>query len=164
MALRCNDQFGKHVHKLVRLSVVALLCVLAFFVYKRVVSANKPSSVIVSLPCPDLTLGCGNDSIQVKTDHAPQVMRPFQVRVTNTTVSTLSDSIYVDFAMVGMSMGLNRYRLIQQADGSWQGDIILPVCVQGRSDWLMEVTASSAKEDTSAKQEIRYHLAFQATK
>jgi hypothetical protein len=159
MGLRCNDQFGKRVHKLVRLSVVALLCVVAFFVYKRVVSSNKPASAIVNLPCPDLTLGCGNASIQVKVDHAPQVMLPFNIRVTSTTVtSTITNSIYVDFAMAGMSMGLNRYRLIQQADGHWLGEIILPVCVQGRSDWLMEVTINSGKD------EKRYHLAFQATK
>lgn len=151
-------------HKLVRLSIVGLLCVLAFFVYKRVVSANKPTSAILALPCPDLTLGCGNASIQVKADHAPQVMRPFHLRVSNATANTLTNSIYVDFAMAGMSMGLNRYRLIQQADGSWQGEIILPVCVQGRSDWLMEVTVSSVKQDSSAKQELRYHLTFQATK
>lgn len=159
MGLRCSDQFGQHMPKLVKLSLLALLCILAIFVYKRVVSANRSAAAIVTLPCPDLTLGCGNASIQVKADHTPQVMRPFQVRVTNAAATnTLTNSIYADFAMAGMSMGLNRYRLIQQADGSWQGEIILPVCVQGRSDWLVEVTVSSDKE------EKRYHLAFQATK
>jgi hypothetical protein len=145
--------------KLVKLSLVALLCVLAIFVYKRLVSADKPASPIVTLPCPDLTLGCGNASIQVKSDHVPQVMRPFHIRVVSATAtSTLTNSIYVDFAMEGMSMGFNRYRLIQQADGGWHGEMILPFCVQGRSDWLMEVTVNSDMD------EKRYHLAFQAAK
>lgn len=135
---------------LAKFSIVALLCVGAALVYERW-PAQKSVSTAVDLPCSDLTTGCSVTGIQVKADRAPQVMRAFHLNVT-----TAASRVYVDFAMAGMSMGLNRYRLIQQADGGWQGEILLPACVQGRSDWLMEITANTATE------EKRYHLKFQA--
>lgn len=140
-------------YKFAKLSIVALLCIGAVFAYQRWFHTQKSVSAVVDLPCADLTMGCGIAGMQIKADHAPHVMRAFHLNVAAT-----ADSVYVDFAMAGMSMGLNRYRLIQQTDGGWQGEIILPVCVQGRSDWLMEITANTATE------EKRYHLAFNATK
>ncbi|HYG14046.1 MAG TPA: hypothetical protein VD885_07875, partial [Methylophilaceae bacterium] len=60
------------------------------------------------------------------------------------------------FAMQGMEMGLNRYRLLRQPDGKWAAEVTLPVCVQGRSDWLMELEVI---EPDGAH---RYQLAFRA--
>lgn len=45
------------------------------------------------------------------------------------------DNVTVDFAMRGMDMGLNRYRLAPVDEAVWSGEAILPVCVTGRSDW-----------------------------
>ena len=46
----------------------------------------------------------------------------------------------VEFAMAGMDMGSARFPLRQVGDGRWQADIMLPVCVTGRQDWLMLLT------------------------
>lgn len=154
MASQCSARSGMRLHKLAKLSLAAILCIVVLVGYQSWQSGKMLASEIIELPCNELAFGCGNASLQIKSDHTPQVMKPFNLHVN----SSPANSVYVDFAMAGMSMGLNRYRLIQQADGQWHGDIILPVCVQGRSDWLMEVTVSTGEE------EKRYHLPFQAIK
>ena len=47
--------------------------------------------------------------------------------------------IAVYFTMADMDMGFNRFDLQQQADGTWQGSAILPVCTAGRQDWRVTV-------------------------
>ena len=46
--------------------------------------------------------------------------------------------IYVTFAMQGMDMGLNRYRLYGDSMSAWKADVTLPICLSGRSDWIAE--------------------------
>jgi hypothetical protein len=122
--------------------------------FLKVRGEPKLEKSIVNIQCGDLTQGCGNAEVQIKTDRSPQVMKPFHLYVKAAGVKSLA----VDFSMQGMPMGLNRYRLIQQADVVWYGEVILPACVQGRSDWLMEVDV------TTTKAERLYHVAFQSTK
>lgn len=57
----------------------------------------------------------------------------------------------VDFVMVGMDMGLNRYTLTRQADGSYRAKVILPVCSSGRSDWVAKVSAIVGQEMWTAE-------------
>jgi hypothetical protein len=51
-----------------------------------------------------------------------------------------SGAANVDFIMVGMDMGLNRYTLTRHAEGSYRAKVILPVCSIGRSDWVAKVS------------------------
>ncbi len=55
--------------------------------------------------------------------------------------------VEVQLQMRGMDMGVNRYRLVVDAEGIWHGTAIVPVCVSGRSDWLaqVEVTAGGKR-------------------
>ncbi|ABC29805.1 conserved hypothetical protein [Hahella chejuensis KCTC 2396] len=46
-----------------------------------------------------------------------------------------ADQIRVDFEGADMYMGLNQTRLTQMADGSYQGEGYLPVCITGRMAW-----------------------------
>jgi hypothetical protein len=41
--------------------------------------------------------------------------------------------------MPNMDMGFNRFDLRQQADETWQGQALLPVCSMGRRDWRVTV-------------------------
>lgn len=140
--------------------IAMLLGILSAVFYVIWFSTQSEKSAIVQLPCSNIMVGCGNAKIKINADRQPQVMRAFKLKVTSVPAS----QIYVDFAMAGMSMGLNRYKLIQQADGHWQSEVILPLCVQGRSDWLMEVTVSTSAVGFSSNVEKRYRLVFQATK
>jgi hypothetical protein len=65
------------------------------------------------------------------------------------------ESVTVSFTMVGMDMGDNRYRLLPDGQGGWNGQAVLPVCVKGRSDWVAEVTL---KEQGGAIRTARFPL------
>jgi hypothetical protein len=90
---------------------------------------------VQAIPCADITKGCGNQQLQIHFDRTPQVMKPFNLSVKAASAS----EVHASFAMQSMEMGLNRYRLLQKPDGLWQAEVTLPVCIQGRSDWLVEL-------------------------
>jgi hypothetical protein len=65
-----------------------------------------------------------------------QPMQPFAIEL---ETPEEVDAAGVDFSMVDMDMGLNRYRLVRGEDGLWRGNAMLPVCTTGRRDWLATV-------------------------
>ena len=99
--------------------------------------------------CAALTHGCAldHDKLFVKTDRAPIPLKPFSL----TVVAPTAQAVNVEVQMQGMEMGLNRYRLIRQANGEWHATITLPVCVTGRRDWLILIEVDG----------VRRGLAFQ---
>ena len=64
---------------------------------------------------------------------SPVVMMPFVAKVI--THADVSD-IYLHFRMKNMEMGVQRYRLVNDGNGLWQSEAVLPVCSLGRSDWI----------------------------
>ena len=107
----------------------------------------KQSAPVIS--CAALTQGCAlaQDQLSVKTDRAPTPLKPFAL----TVLAPAAQAVNVEVQMQGMEMGLNRYRLIRQANGEWRATITLPVCVTGRRDWLMMIEVDG----------VRRGLAFQ---
>ena len=53
------------------------------------------------------------------------------------------DSVYIDFKMNNMNMGVNRFMLLkvnsENNKQQWQGAALLPICVTGRADWFSEL-------------------------
>ena len=96
-----------------------------------------------TVSCTALTRGCAleHGQITVRTDSAPSALKPFGLGIT----APAAQEVYVELHMQGMNMGLNRYRLIRQADGEWRGRITLPVCVSGRRDWTMFVEVDGTR-------------------
>jgi len=45
--------------------------------------------------------------------------------------------------MQGMQMGMNQFKLLLQQDTSrdeiWKTNVVLPICVSGRKDWLVKL-------------------------
>ena len=87
---------------------------------------------VISLACLDPLSDCGNAQTQIRFSQIPSPMREFQVQITDQD----AQSITLSFAMQDMPMGLNRYRMTNSGN-HWLAKVILPVCVQGRSDWRM---------------------------
>ena len=115
---------------------ILLLCLLALAGVLGWHYFHAASSVQIQIiPCADITKGCGNQQLQIRFDRTPQVMKPFNLSAKAASAS----EVHASFAMRGMEMGLNRYRLLQKPDGLWQAEVTLPVCIQGRSDWLVEL-------------------------
>ncbi len=95
----------------------------------------RPAADVTSVPCPDIRVGCllPGQAGRVVFDDIPQAMQPFNVRVE----APRAAAVHVSFAMRGMQMGMNRYRLLPQGEGRWVAQVTLPVCVDGRADWDM---------------------------
>lgn len=80
-----------------------------------------------------------NEHYIVELELGPKVV-PLQNFPVNLSISG-SDStvtaldVVIDFQMVGMDMGLTRYRLTSSG-GFWHGTVMLPICVSSRTDWL----------------------------
>jgi hypothetical protein len=100
-----------------------------------IVGCAKTETLIT--PCPSLVQGCavalGRNKILVKTNTAPVSLQPFSLSISGSSARAVT----VTLQMQGMDMGSNRYHLLRQSDGEWRGTLTLPVCVSGRSDWLM---------------------------
>jgi len=115
--------------------VIGVLLVLggAGVLYRGVMQgAARP---VTPLPCRSVVSGCSlpDSSLRVRFDQAPQSMKPFLV-----TVEVLNArEVRAGFAMRGMQMGLNQYRLLAKDAGLWQASVTLPVCIDGRADWVM---------------------------
>jgi len=90
-----------------------------------------------SIACSDPVAGCDfrhrGDSARVHFSELPVPLEPFTLSVT----APGSARVSVEFQMVGMDMGFNRYDLRSLPDGTFSSRITLPVCVSGRQDWLL---------------------------
>lgn len=71
-----------------------------------------------------------------------RTLQPFQLQLHVAGIQQAVESVNVEFFMEGMDMGVNRYRLLPDGKG-WRGEITLPVCVAGRSDWRAVVEVST---------------------
>jgi hypothetical protein len=80
-----------------------------------------------------------------------RTLQPFQLQLHIAGIRQPIKAVNVEFFMEGMEMGLNRYRLLPGENG-WHGEITLPVCVAGRSDWRVVVDVST--------QELHYRGVF----
>ncbi len=78
-------------------------------------------------------------------------LTPFRMLVTTKGFrNTAIEAVNVEYTMVGMDMGLNRFTLASMIDekgkASYEGEGILPVCVSGRVDWLANVHIITAEK------------------
>ncbi|MEE9343384.1 MAG: hypothetical protein V3V12_07125 [Gammaproteobacteria bacterium] len=92
---------------------------------------------IIHQPC---VVSADDVSLQLSFSKKIQALSPFQV-----TLEMLAgrpdnvSGVTAAFSMNGMKMGVNRYRFLSTAPGSWSANVILPICVTGRSDWKIDV-------------------------
>lgn len=140
--------------------VIGLLLYVLQHDFSRLRAPDKPfSGQVVKLPAPTCSPVGGpctaSDpprmlALTLSGDVRP--LRPFDLilRLPDTALAQAGQAS-VDFIMIGMDMGLNRYTLTRQADGSFRAKVILPVCSSGRSDWVAKVSAIVGKEMWAAE-------------
>lgn len=85
-----------------------------------------------------LERGCSvrvdGQTLHVRSDVAPRAARPFVM-----TVEALqAKEIRAEFEMRGMSMATPDY-VLQRKGTHFEANVILPVCVSGRSDWILRL-------------------------
>lgn len=86
---------------------------------------------------------------------APTVIRPLEkfslVVEPQGNASKSMGAVSVDFQMVGMDMGINRYPLSRSSDGNYAQNIILPVCTTTRTDWVADLSFTTTAGTYVAK-------------
>lgn len=98
-----------------------------------VACSRAPESTVVE--CANLLAGCRlADGLEVRFSGPPAMLKSFELNVD----APAATEIHASFQMRGMEMGMNRYRLLPK-DGKWRASVMLPACVQGRSDWLLRL-------------------------
>jgi hypothetical protein len=83
-----------------------------------------------------------------------RTLQPFQLQLHVAGLQQAIETVNVEFFMEGMEMGVNRYRLLPDEKG-WRGEITLPVCVAGRSDWRAVVEVST--KESRYRGTFRFH-------
>jgi len=90
------------------------------------------------------------DGLKLKVSFDKDVfyLKPFNISIlldykSNNKINKKVESVYIDFKMKTMRMGVNRFLLIatdiNKNKQSWQGKALLPVCVTGRAGWFSEL-------------------------
>lgn len=97
-----------------------------------------------TLSCPDLTKLCRFEvvgkPVELRFSAPPSGLHPFTLQL----YAPAARAVYASFIMRGMDMGFNRYRLLSGGAGNWQAQVLLPVCVTGRRDWVLTLTIDGA--------------------
>lgn len=119
------------------------LLVVGLFAYRYqsheelpVVSAALSSCDVQQGPCTTLIEGGGPVTLTIAPRPIPLV-EPLSLQV-ETPLAGIR-TVEVDFSGVDMNMGYNRFRLKAVADGRYEGEGMLPVCVRSRMTWEAKV-------------------------
>lgn len=112
--------------------------------------SQQPTPNEIKLNCPNLLSACTHAPLTVSFNQTPSVLKPFKVRAHFPQASQVT----ADVVMQGMAMGLNRYQFKSVGQDVFEATIILPVCVQGRADWVMYL---EVKRDDEV---LQYQLPF----
>ena len=105
-------------------------------------NAKQPATQADCLLAAGCSFRLDGKSIHVKTGTPPSAARPFQLEV----VAEQAKSVKAQFEMSGMNMTTPVYVLQKSARG-WTAEIVLPVCVSGRSDWVLRLDVDQARID-----------------
>ena len=81
-------------------------------------------------------------NIEISLENNIYYLKNFNISVwSENNKSSNIESIFIDFKMEKMNMGVNRFMLTKlnsEYKQRWQGKALLPVCVTGRADWFSD--------------------------
>lgn len=122
-------------------------------------SACSPSSTEPGAfdTCANPTAACvlGN-GMSLQTREPPKVMTPISVTVRDVPISVTS--VHLEASMIGMEMPPVVIALKGSGPSEWSGQLILPICSQGRSDWVWSLVTreGSGTRRTGVRVEATY--------
>ena len=127
--------------------LAAAATALAWFGWLMLRQPAAASVEDVLVPCASLRQGCTVGDLRIATLSTPSANRPFVVDIVAPSQPVLL------FEMADMAMGVARFTPTRRADGHWQVQVGLPVCISGSSAWLMTIEVGGQ----------RYQVPFTAT-
>ncbi|WP_293764031.1 hypothetical protein [uncultured Aquitalea sp.] len=120
--------------KLLLLGVALLLLgaikggMIYWYLQKQQAAPPAPQALL----CRELSQPCAlPDGGALRFVSQPENGKPFLIRLEGVQGGEPT----VEFAMVGMDMGFNRYRFLPEG-ADWQAKVTLPVCATGSREWL----------------------------
>lgn len=132
MKLAMDTKRARLLASLAIAAIGTLTLVGAWFNQKR---HAEQSAAAIKVQCVDLTQLCrirvGGETLTLRADQPPSALKPFKLEVTG-----LNQPIEVRFGMAGMEMGPIAFPL-RPEQGRATLTATLPLCVQGRRDWLL---------------------------
>jgi hypothetical protein len=137
----------------IAISVVVLLGVLGAGVntlWQRGHGDNKAVAAAVSDPSCDLQRrdcqGVFSDGGRITLSIEPRPIQPLRsLRLRVTTEGVEPRAVAVNFSGVDMDMGYNRFSLIEQSPGDFQGSGMLALCIRERMAWEATVLAETVE-------------------
>lgn len=77
---------------------------------------------------------------QIYLDRQPKYLQPFGMTVSlQGSDADKVQGVTVSLNMTGMDMSLPVNKLHKTTTGDWRGELMVPVCSSGRSDWVVDV-------------------------
>ena len=121
--------------------ILALLLGASLFAYKMGLFKGWQQAKVdqvIHISCPDLQQGCqfkiNEQSYQIKSAAPVSTDQPVTLTLTGP-----AKSVYLNWQMVDMDMGSNRYKMQDIGKDQWQAETALPICSQKRQDWLLSL-------------------------
>lgn len=99
----------------------------------EVIELGKMTSCDASIVSCQFESDTANLNLRLGPDVKP--LKSFNVELEVRSQTIHPEKIIVDFQMVGMDMGMNRYQMLHKGS-SWEGVATLPVCTASRTDWV----------------------------
>ena len=122
--------------------------ILVLILLSSLLGCEKSVNGIQTIGCKDLILGCDIGVGKITFSQKPKPLTPFIIIFKALKPDANLSLIKAQFNMQDMQMGFNQYQFIHEKTGIWQANVILPVCMQGRADWLMtfEITENGKQK------------------
>lgn len=113
--------------------------------------AASPACDLNAAPCA-VTLadgGAGQLEISPRPIPVTQTLQVVWREPAGQAGAALPEAVDLQFEGVEMDMGFNRARLTRQADGSYAGNAMLPVCMTGSMRWRARVERGPQRDAAS---------------
>lgn len=129
--------------------VVISFISLGYFFSSSTIETGPRIILGTELNCNPLKKMCwatGNGvAIGLRLPFQAQYLKPFSTQATIKGIENRNiKKVTITFEMSGMDMGQNQFVLKQKKQvNNYSGDVILPVCVTGRTDWTAKVEVST---------------------
>lgn len=122
--------------KIIQILIVTSAVALGFIAPDLIKSLSQDHNPIdIDKYCMLSTKTCLQDGVAVTLEHdnaKPLVESKIEVHWDNAA----SDTLMLSLQGLEMDMGIAKYQLTKQSDGSYIGSIMLPVCTQDKMTWI----------------------------
>ena len=127
---------------ILRISLAALLA--SGLIASVYVTMHRQPNAPTMIQCPQLPGTChfklpDQRPVSLNFSARPSALHPFLLQVNVANAHTVD----ARFNMVGMDMGDVHYPLSARTLSNWKTSVILPVCVSGKRNWILQLSVDN---------------------